>query len=67
MNRRQFVAASAAAGIARGFVPLDAVHKHINTNLAGHIGNIQRDVRQPSISAEKLGAAECAELTRSLL
>jgi acetylornithine deacetylase/succinyl-diaminopimelate desuccinylase-like protein len=67
MNRRHFVAAGAAAAIGRGEEPLDTVYQHIDRNLPAHIERIQQYVRQPSVSAEKIGIPECAELTRSLL
>lgn len=38
----------------------DAIHAHIEQNLEAHIANIQRLVRQPSVSLEKTGLHECA-------
>jgi len=67
MNRRQFVASGVAAAIATGEQSLEDIYSHIQTNLPVHIENIQSYIRQPSISAEKVGIAECAELTRSFL
>jgi acetylornithine deacetylase/succinyl-diaminopimelate desuccinylase-like protein len=40
----------------------DAVYAHIEQNLDAHIANIQRLVRQPSVSLEKTGLRECAQV-----
>ncbi len=45
----------------------EAIHKHIDSNLAAHIAKIQEYLRQPSISAQNVGIRECAELTRQYL
>lgn len=39
-----------------------AIHAHIDAHLDAHIANIQRLVQQPSVSLEKTGLRECAEL-----
>jgi acetylornithine deacetylase/succinyl-diaminopimelate desuccinylase-like protein len=39
-----------------------AIYDHIEQNLDAHIENIQRLVQQPSVSLEKHGLRECAEL-----
>lgn len=41
-----------------------AVYRHIDENLDEHIANIQRWIRQPSISAQNDGIREMAELLR---
>ncbi|MEX2126075.1 MAG: M20/M25/M40 family metallo-hydrolase [Woeseia sp.] len=41
-----------------------SVYQHIDANLDEHIGNIQRWIRQPSISAEDDGIQEMAEMLR---
>jgi acetylornithine deacetylase/succinyl-diaminopimelate desuccinylase-like protein len=43
----------------------DAVYAHIDANQAAHLANLQRWLRQPSISAENRGIAEMAELLRA--
>lgn len=40
----------------------DAIFQHIDTNLEHHIAHIQRWVRQPSVSWDDLGVADCAEV-----
>lgn len=69
MFRREFLATPAAALLAQPqpSPELAAVERHIDANIAAHIRNIQDYIRQPSISAENRGIAECAELTRRLL
>ena len=64
MNRREFVAAAAAAPL---FAQPETVYAHIDANLDAHIARIQEYIRQPSISAENRGIRECAELTRKYL
>ncbi len=41
------------------------VYAHIDANLPAHLGNIQRWLRQPSISAEDRGIADMAEMLRA--
>ena len=41
-----------------------AVYAHIDANLDAHLGNIQRWLRQPSISAQNVGVIEMAEMLR---
>jgi acetylornithine deacetylase/succinyl-diaminopimelate desuccinylase-like protein len=62
-------AASSAPGLAGQGVDAvrKAVHAHIDANLDRHIEKIQEYLRQPSISAEGTGIAECAEMTRRYL
>lgn len=38
-----------------------AIYAHIDENLDAHLGNLQRWVRQPSISAQSVGITEMAE------
>lgn len=40
----------------------DAIFQHIDDHLDEHIEHIQRWVRQPSVSWDNLGVAECAEV-----
>lgn len=40
----------------------EAIHRHIDTHIDEHIGHIQTWVRQPSVSWDNLGVAECAEI-----
>jgi acetylornithine deacetylase/succinyl-diaminopimelate desuccinylase-like protein len=40
----------------------DAIHRHIDEHLDDHIEHIRAWVRQPSVSWDNLGVAECAEL-----
>lgn len=40
----------------------EAIHAHIDAHLDAHVANIQRLVRQPSVSLEKTGLRECAQL-----
>jgi acetylornithine deacetylase/succinyl-diaminopimelate desuccinylase-like protein len=42
----------------------DRIYAHIDANQAAHLANLQRWLRQPSISAEGRGIAEMAELLR---
>ena len=42
----------------------EAVYAHIDSNLEAHLGNLQRWVRQPSISAQNVGITKMAELLR---
>jgi hypothetical protein len=42
----------------------EAVYRHIDANLDAHVANIQRWVRQPSISAQDDGIREMAEMLR---
>ena len=42
----------------------EAIYAHIDENLDAHLGNLQRWVRQPSISAQSVGITEMAELLR---
>jgi len=42
----------------------DAVYAHIDANLEQHIGEIQRWIRQPSVSAQNVGIEQMAELLR---
>ena len=70
MRRREFLTAPAGALLAAGQpapAPLAAIGRHIDDNIAAHIQNIQEYIRQPSISTEDKGIAECAELTRRYL
>ena len=41
-----------------------AIYEHIDQNLDAHIAEIQRWIRQPSISAENVGIQEMAEMLR---
>lgn len=41
-----------------------AIYNYIDENLDAHFGNLQRWVRQPSISAQNVGITEMAELLR---
>jgi acetylornithine deacetylase/succinyl-diaminopimelate desuccinylase-like protein len=41
-----------------------AVYRHIDANLDAHIANIQRWIRQPSVSAQDDGIREMAEMLR---
>ncbi len=41
-----------------------SIYTHIDENLETHFGNLQRWVRQPSISAQNVGITEMAELLR---
>jgi acetylornithine deacetylase/succinyl-diaminopimelate desuccinylase-like protein len=43
----------------------DAVYAHIEANKAQHLANVQRWLRQPSISAQNQGIAEMAEMVRT--
>ena len=40
----------------------DEVYKHIEANIQGHVSELQRWVRQPSVSAQNRGIAEMAKL-----
>lgn len=40
----------------------DDVYRHIDANIQAHIGELQRWVRQPSVSAQNRGIAEMAKL-----
>lgn len=40
----------------------DAIFRHIDEHQADHIAHIQRWVRQPSVSWDDIGVAECAEV-----
>lgn len=40
----------------------DEVYKHIDANIASHLEQLQRWVRQPSVSAQNRGIAEMAEM-----
>ena len=42
----------------------DAIYRHIDANLEAHLGNIQRWLRQPSISAQSVGISEMATMLR---
>ena len=42
-----------------------AIHRHIDQHLDDHIAHVQSWVRQPSVSWDNLGVAECAELVAS--
>jgi acetylornithine deacetylase/succinyl-diaminopimelate desuccinylase-like protein len=42
----------------------EAIYAHIDDQLEAHLGNLQRWVRQPSISAQNVGITEMAELLR---
>lgn len=42
----------------------EAVYRHIDANLDAHIANIQRWIRQPSVSAQDDGIREMAEMLR---
>ncbi len=42
----------------------DAVYAHIDANLEAHIGELQRWMRQPSISAQNVGVRAMAEMVR---
>ncbi|MDA0699739.1 MAG: hypothetical protein O3A02_00815 [bacterium] len=39
-----------------------AIFRHIDDHLDRHVEHIQRRVRQPSVSWDGLGVAECAEV-----
>ncbi len=41
------------------------VYAHIDENLDRHLANLQRWLRQPSVSAQNIGIAEMAEMVRS--
>ena len=41
-----------------------AIYEHIDANLEAHIGNLQRWMRQPSVSAQNLGIRDMAALVR---
>lgn len=41
------------------------VYQHIRDNLPAHVGELQRWVRQPSVSAQNVGIQDMAELVRS--
>ncbi len=41
---------------------LEKVYSHIDSNVESHIAKVQELLRQPSISAEKYGIQECAQL-----
>ena len=41
-----------------------SIYTYIDNNLEAHFGNLQRWVRQPSISAQNVGITEMAELLR---
>jgi hypothetical protein len=43
----------------------EAVYRHIDSHLDHHLGEIQRWLRQPSVSAQNQGIAEMAEMVRS--
>ncbi len=43
----------------------DAIYRHITDHAGEHLANIQRWLRQPSVSAQSLGITEMAELLRS--
>ncbi|HSC28942.1 MAG TPA: M20/M25/M40 family metallo-hydrolase [Vicinamibacterales bacterium] len=40
----------------------DEVYRHIDSSIAGHLANLQRWVRQPSVSAQGRGIREMADL-----
>jgi acetylornithine deacetylase/succinyl-diaminopimelate desuccinylase-like protein len=40
----------------------DAIHQYIDTHINDHVENVQRWVRQPSVSWDDIGVKECAEL-----
>lgn len=42
----------------------DAVYAHIDENLDAHVAEIQRWLRQPSVSAQNIGVRDMAELVR---
>ncbi|HSB67816.1 MAG TPA: peptidase M20, partial [Candidatus Methylomirabilis sp.] len=42
----------------------DAISRYIETHLDEHVRKIQALVRQPSVSLERQGLTECAELVR---
>lgn len=42
----------------------DAAYAYIDRNIAAHTENLQRWVRQPSVSAQNLGVAQMAEMVR---
>ena len=42
----------------------DAIYRHIDANLPAHLANIQRWLRQPSISAQSVGITEMATMLR---
>ena len=42
----------------------EAIYRHIDANLDAHLANIQRWLRQPSISAQSVGITEMATLLR---
>ncbi|MEX2180661.1 MAG: M20/M25/M40 family metallo-hydrolase [Gemmatimonadaceae bacterium] len=53
-----------ASGIAPYRGRHDAIYRHIDANLAEHLANIQRWLRQPSISAQGVGITEMATMLR---
>jgi len=42
----------------------DATYAYIDANIAGHVENLRRWVRQPSVSAQNLGIAQMADMVR---
>jgi len=42
----------------------DAIYRHIDQHQDAHVGNLQRWIRQPSVSAQNVGIREMAELVR---
>jgi acetylornithine deacetylase/succinyl-diaminopimelate desuccinylase-like protein len=48
-------------------VNLDKVSKYIDAHLEQHISKVQDFLRQPSVSAEKYGVRECAEILKGYL
>lgn len=53
-----------AAGIPAYAGSHEAVYAHIDANIEAHIGELQRWMRQPSISAQNIGVRDMAELVR---
>ncbi|MFX1598660.1 MAG: M20/M25/M40 family metallo-hydrolase [Promethearchaeota archaeon] len=50
-----------------GSLDRELVFEHIENNFEDHLGLLQKLVRQPSISAEKKGIWECADLIKGFL
>ncbi|MFN8522282.1 MAG: M20/M25/M40 family metallo-hydrolase [Chloroflexota bacterium] len=40
----------------------DAIHQHIDNHIGEHVANVQRWIRQPSVSWDYLGVSDCAQV-----
>jgi acetylornithine deacetylase/succinyl-diaminopimelate desuccinylase-like protein len=47
--------------------PVQSIFDHIDSHFDEHVAEVQRYLRQPSISAQNLGMQECAEMTAEYL